>query len=509
MAMSSAEAKYVATVGCCASILWMKSQLSDYDIHYKMFWSTAVAFDPFPSTDEPEKCPLMEFLIKFSVLNGQRPLTLDFKTCCSSTGLDYNNGKYVEHPTPEVLDRNYSSTEKVNSIQQLLAYSLITETKVDIDLKRDIQLASTGLPSTLDEGTRKSKPLPEGTMTHPKDSGGNVQPFDRDLTFTTFDEGMAKTTPRPEGSLGDKDLKGNIPPIDMELIHTTVVDPSWTVAKYQVDQTQSTRLRQRSLTKNKVNTSFEVESDTEPLKLQIFADIQAFLLFEDELDKESDEEEVLAAGDDMDEDIQAAKEVKTPSPKKMSRVLFSRITNKQWEQFAEATTNKLVEAFTSSLKISDNTISDLYKGLNVITELLKNINTDVKDDPAANQKILKATETFAKISSIITGVLSLVKGFDFFALLVTRVELSQKAFKRKVSSLRQDTSKIESMMTKMYTAFKAMVPGFAREGDGENVGVVGYGGVGQKSREMELQVVAGKGDEQYPLNRRGKTRVCI
>nr|GFB36617.1 hypothetical protein [Tanacetum cinerariifolium] len=50
-----------------------------------------------------------------------------------------------------------------------------------------------------------------------------------------------------------------------------------------------------------------------------------------------------------------------------------------------------------------------------------------------------------------------------------------------------------------------MVHGFAGEGGGENVGVVGYGGVGQNSREMELQVVAGIGDEQYPLNREGKT----
>ncbi|GJX96546.1 hypothetical protein Tco_0352344 [Tanacetum coccineum] len=34
--MSSAEAEYVDAAGCCASILWMKSQPSDYDIHYKM-----------------------------------------------------------------------------------------------------------------------------------------------------------------------------------------------------------------------------------------------------------------------------------------------------------------------------------------------------------------------------------------------------------------------------------------------------------------------------------------
>ncbi|GJU42368.1 retrovirus-related pol polyprotein from transposon TNT 1-94 [Tanacetum coccineum] len=33
---TSVEAEYIAAVGCCASILWMKSQLIDYDIHYKM-----------------------------------------------------------------------------------------------------------------------------------------------------------------------------------------------------------------------------------------------------------------------------------------------------------------------------------------------------------------------------------------------------------------------------------------------------------------------------------------
>nr|GEV94718.1 hypothetical protein [Tanacetum cinerariifolium] len=182
------------------------------------------------------------------------------------------------------------------------------------DLKRDIQLASTGLPSTLDEGTRKSKPLPESTPTHPKDSGGNKQPLDRELTSTNFDEATTKTTPFPEGSLWDKDSRGNIPPADMKPIHTPVADPSGSGAKYQVDETQSTRLRYRSLTKNKGNTSSEVEPDTEPLQLQTFADIQAFLLFEDELEKESDEEEVLAVGDVIDEDYQNDAEVRTPSP---------------------------------------------------------------------------------------------------------------------------------------------------------------------------------------------------
>ncbi|GKA18489.1 hypothetical protein Tco_0698404 [Tanacetum coccineum] len=35
VAMSSAEAEYIAAAGCCANILWMKSQLTDYDIIYE------------------------------------------------------------------------------------------------------------------------------------------------------------------------------------------------------------------------------------------------------------------------------------------------------------------------------------------------------------------------------------------------------------------------------------------------------------------------------------------
>ncbi|GKE33992.1 hypothetical protein Tco_1453314 [Tanacetum coccineum] len=39
---------------------------------------------------------------------------------------------WAKLPSTRVLDGNYSSTEQVNSIQQLLAYSLITGTEVDI-----------------------------------------------------------------------------------------------------------------------------------------------------------------------------------------------------------------------------------------------------------------------------------------------------------------------------------------------------------------------------------------
>nr|GEV11750.1 uncharacterized mitochondrial protein AtMg00810-like [Tanacetum cinerariifolium] len=494
---STSEAEYVVAVGCCASILWMKSQLSDYDIHYKMvpifydntsassisnnpsnnvvssfnyplnvsvykpimkflqncplynaftnypsvvyqnffreFWSTTVAFDHFSSTDEPEKCPLKKFLIKFLVLNGQRPLTLNFNTFCSSTGLNYNNGNYVDHPTPKVVKKelgkitinpsylnktsvlknsfpvawrilftfvilvlggNYSSNEQVNFIKALR-----------------LQEHSLRRPKS-----KKPPTKTKGTIAPPKDSMGTKQPIDREPTFTTSDEGTTKTTSRSEGSIGDNDSEGNIPPADMEPIHTTVVAPSGTTAKYQ-----------------------------------------------DKLDNESNEEEVLTVGDEMDEDTQADDEVGTPpkqdqpeqtpvqestfdsSPdlKKFDNILP--LTERQLIKYLrkisrlQDQTDKRVESSMSSLNKSSSTTSDLYKGLEVITQLLKDITNSVKDNPATNKKIKEATKTLAKISTQTTEILSLT------------------ALKQEVSSLRQDTSEIKSMMSEMYAAFKVNI----------------------------------------------------
>ncbi|GKG30743.1 hypothetical protein Tco_0423231 [Tanacetum coccineum] len=88
------------------------------------------------------------------------------------------------------------------------------------------------MPSTqLDERTRKSQLLLEGTKTDPKDSGGNVQLADIGLPSTVYDEGTVKTTPFPERPYGDKDSEGFKPPADMEPLTTPIVDPSGTNAK--------------------------------------------------------------------------------------------------------------------------------------------------------------------------------------------------------------------------------------------------------------------------------------
>ncbi|GKB39522.1 hypothetical protein Tco_0884464 [Tanacetum coccineum] len=291
-------------------------------------------------------------------------------------------------------------------------------------------ISSSNFPVKGGVTTRKSKPLPEGIDTHPQDSGGNKQPLDGDTTSTTPNEGTAKTMPHPEGSLGDKDSRGNIPPTNMEPIHTPIADLSWTGGKYRVDETQSTRLRYQSLTKNKGKTSSEVEPDTEPLKLQTYADIKAFLLFDDELDKESDEEEVLVTRDDIDEDPPDDKEVRTPSTKQ------DQPEPSDVQQSASDSSSPDLKKFDNILPLTER---QLIKYLRKMPRVLFNRITEKQC-----------------ISSNVTEVLSLVKGFDFSTLLFAvkslrdhAVKQEETALKQEISSLKKDTSEINSMMAKM------------------------------------------------------------
>ncbi|GKD06495.1 hypothetical protein Tco_1181469, partial [Tanacetum coccineum] len=199
-----------------------------------------------------------------------------------------------------ILGGNYSSTEQINSIQQMIGYCLITGSEVDIEeiIYSDLitkllsksrlkyvsypRFISCALEVLLEEfsvsttffwkekeksrtvtltlpqsqGLEASGTLPQKrkkpkskkpptktkhkptTTTDPKDSEGNVQIADKGLPSTVSNEGTDKTTPRLERPLGDKDSEGNKTPADMEPINLTVADLSRT----QVDENQSTRL---------------------------------------------------------------------------------------------------------------------------------------------------------------------------------------------------------------------------------------------------------------------------
>nr|GEX99582.1 hypothetical protein [Tanacetum cinerariifolium] len=107
----------------------------------------------------------------------------------------------------------------------------------------------------------------------------------------------------------------------------------------------------------------------------------------------------------------------------------------------------------SSIEKSRTIITDLYKGLEVITQLLKDIKNSVKDDLATNNKIEEASESLTKISTQNTKTLSLVRSFDLSTLMSTVKNIQDHTFKQNEASA-EDTSSIKSMITEMYNAFR-------------------------------------------------------
>ncbi|GJX88276.1 retrovirus-related pol polyprotein from transposon TNT 1-94 [Tanacetum coccineum] len=686
LAMSSAEAEYVVATGCCANIMWMKSQLNDYDIHYKMvpifcdntyaitisnnlvlhsrtkhidirynfirdhilkgdielhfiptqylladiftktlneptfirlkaeeFWCTTVDSDINPLADSSEARPLKEFIIKFAVMNGKRPLTLNYKTFCESTRLDYNQGNYVAHPSPEVvkaelaknatnkalvqrtpvlktsfhvawrilltfaiqvLGGNYSSSEQLNSIQQLLAYSLIIGTKVDIreiifsDLVAKLTTKSRqkyvsyprfvlcalevllgseytqdqkfrSLPNTLsqsnftrhpskvthieltafmievikqessvtplpfskkkktqtvtktqpksqgpkasgalpqkrkkpnskttslsqatktppckkvptedfdktksvswgqtthpqntkgftppavkgfhfplDEGTRKSKPLPEGKPPDAKDPKRNIQPAGIGSPSTHPDDDTSKSKPLPDGTnIDPKDLKRLKPLTDRDSSTPLITTLLGTDAEYHVDTTQSTRFEVSVPNQNKGKTSSKVESDTETLLFTTFADIQALLEDSEEELKDASDDDVFEAREEIYEDIQQS--INLPHHQRMILNLQCPRIEGYYKENVDhrAQTDKLVKKTINRIdKISQAAADDrasLLKSLNRVSDILE-------ADSSLKEAMQKMTESNTNISGNLNDLIELLMNFKLPELL--------------------------------------------------------------------------------------------
>ncbi|GJU69656.1 hypothetical protein Tco_1255915 [Tanacetum coccineum] len=154
--------------------------------------------------------------------------------------------------------------------------------------------------------------------------------------------------------------------------------------------------------------------------------------------------------------------------RKVSHVLFTKLIEDSWDKHEEVT---------------DHNVS-----MRRILENLKEVKNAVKEDPTLNKKVLETTEACTKNSINLTELLTLVKSFDFQGLKssieslqvtalsqdqhlsswaksstsmawnlgprMTVIESSQAEIRSEISSLRQDTSYIKSMMTDIYNAFK-------------------------------------------------------
>nr|GEY88841.1 hypothetical protein [Tanacetum cinerariifolium] len=132
----------------------------------------------------------------------------------------------------------------------------------------NIQPTGMGSPSTHPhDGTSKSKPLPEGTYTDPKDLGSSKELTNRDHTLT----------------LGTNQLRAN--------------------TEYHVDKTQSTRFDVSNPDHHKIKTSFKVELDIDTRILTTIVDIQALLGDSDDELKDESDDDVFKALEEMDKVI--------------------------------------------------------------------------------------------------------------------------------------------------------------------------------------------------------------
>ncbi|GJZ93390.1 hypothetical protein Tco_0665455 [Tanacetum coccineum] len=110
-------------------------------------WFTDVVDHPKLTTYASEQRPLKEFIIKFTVKNGNTPLSFNFKTFVQTTGLDYNNGHYEAIPLMEVIKVELlklgvhndtqveeSASDLVNRTPLLKTWfpTLLTRAKIDI-----------------------------------------------------------------------------------------------------------------------------------------------------------------------------------------------------------------------------------------------------------------------------------------------------------------------------------------------------------------------------------------
>nr|GEY75229.1 hypothetical protein [Tanacetum cinerariifolium] len=159
-------------------------------------------------------------------------------------------------------------------------------------------------------------------VTDPSGTDVKYQPVDKGLPSTTSNKGTTKTMPHPEGPLGDKDSRENKPPTDMEPINPTVTDPSG-------------------------EPSYEGEMDIEAIQLKKFVDIQALLFYDDEMVQENKPEYSPIQDTDsstsdsslnlkkFDNILPVTERQLVKYLRKVSIVLFNKITETQWAKHEE------------------------------------------------------------------------------------------------------------------------------------------------------------------------------
>ncbi|GJR33981.1 hypothetical protein Tco_1209665 [Tanacetum coccineum] len=344
-------------MNCPLAEAFTKTSSVLYQNFFREFWCIAEIEDPNPSKDDFEVHPLKEFIIKFTVMNGKNPLTLDFKTFFESTNLDYNQGNYVDHPSPKVVKAELAKIAINEALIQknpvlkisfsvawriLLTFFVQVPSKVTPIKLTDSMIAINNLESlvTLLSCFLKKVKKKSLTVSQPKPKTHSLKalgalpqkrkkPKSKKTSLYTLATPPSTCTSQklPEDKPTDaKDSGGNKQPDDMGLyathlnegISTTKPLPEGTNTKPKdserlkpLDDWDSSTPPLTALS----GTNVEYQLDFEPLKLTTMDYIQALLI-------DSEDELIEASGDDVFEaEERWMKTSKSMSLKKLNLII--------------------------------------------------------------------------------------------------------------------------------------------------------------------------------------------
>nr|GEX03386.1 UvrB/UvrC motif-containing protein [Tanacetum cinerariifolium] len=417
---------------------------------------TTIAYDPNPPADETQSCPLKEYLIKFLMMNGKKPLTLDFKTFTTSTGLDYNTGEYIAHPSPKAI-----KDEKIRSLPGILSNSnflkdpsKVTKIKLTTPIiavnnqkgsvsplsfsgkKKKVKSltvtptlpksqgpkASRALskkkkqpkskktptevqvtpPSRLTKDSKESHSVSLGNVPDPQDPDRNKQLAGMGLPSTQLDEGTRKSQLLPEGTNTDlKDSGRNVQPTDKGLPST-----------FFNEGTVKTTSLPKGPYGDKDSKGFKPPADMEPLTTFVT-------------------DKTLTTSTISSKSLSGNRLTEDQWEKHMEKAASYADLKSEIEGFYDAAYkvyNDTEAAFSTYEKILIKFQAQYGEDAKSILSSLKVIQDAVKEDPTLNKK----------------GLTSPVESLQAVTLRST------------ISSLKQDTSEIKSMMTEIFKAFEGV-----------------------------------------------------
>ncbi|KAI3692850.1 hypothetical protein L6452_32674 [Arctium lappa] len=144
VSISTAEAEYVTAASCCAQVLWMKTQLRDYGMLYKIvpiYWDSksaiAISVNPVQHT-KTKHIDMRYHFIKHHVEEGgvkelgRLVLCLRIELSCSNQLLGLSLASIFEHQFPS----------QVTHAKSTLRYELVTQTSVCVSSLSRFSMAS-------------------------------------------------------------------------------------------------------------------------------------------------------------------------------------------------------------------------------------------------------------------------------------------------------------------------------------------------------------------------------